>query len=415
MQRWVKFAKYLRQYGWEPVIFTVENGEYPVLDDSLIKEVPEDIEVIRQPIFEPFTWYKRFTGKDADKRVQLGVMAAARKGNWKERLALWIRSNVFIPDARMFWIRPATTFLKEYLAEHPVDALVTTGPPHSAHLIGLRLKEALGLPWLADFRDPWTKIYYFDDLTLTAWAKKQHERLEKAVLHAADQVVVVGRGMQHDFQADHDIRAAVVTNGFDRSDFKEMAPASRTDAFTLVHTGSLLSIYQLQGLWQAIHRQREKGGLKRLEIHFYGKVEGGVMEEIARYNFADKVTLHGYVSHQEVTAIQQRAGILLLALEIKTPVLTGKFFEYLGSGRPVLAIGSSVSNFEVKGIVEETQCGAFLETDDNSGIEQYLVDSYRQFESGSPLGNSRADITAYTREALTGKMAGLLDALRKAP
>ena len=183
VQRWLKMSKYLPDYDWQPVIYTTENAEYPIIDPSLEKDVPTDMEVIRRPIHEPYNFYKKFLGIKKEETVKMGfIHEKEKKKGWKVNFSLWIRGNLFIPDARCGWVKPSVKYLKEYLKEHPVDAIISTGPPHSMHLIAMKLKEELGIPWIADFRDPWTEIDYYNDLHLTRCADRKHHRLEREVL-----------------------------------------------------------------------------------------------------------------------------------------------------------------------------------------------------------------------------------------
>ena len=177
VQRWLKMSKYLPENGWQPVIYTPEDGEFPIIDTSLEKDVCPEAEVVKRPIVEPYTLYKRFVGMRAEEKVKVGFTdESGKQKGWKARLSMWIRGNLFIPDARCWWIRPSVRFLLKYLKDNPVDAIISTGPPHSMHLIALRLKAKLGLPWIADFRDPWTDIDFYNELRLTQWADCKHHR-----------------------------------------------------------------------------------------------------------------------------------------------------------------------------------------------------------------------------------------------
>ena len=173
VQRWLKFSKYLRDFGWEPVIYTPENPESPDVDKSLLKDIPPGIEVIKKQIWEPYDAYKRFIGQKKDEKIQAGFLSEKKRNPLFENISVWIRGNFFIPDARRFWIKPSIRFLIKYLAAHPVNAIVSTGPPHSMHLIALGLKKKLNIPWLADFRDPWTTIDFYHQLHLTRQADKK--------------------------------------------------------------------------------------------------------------------------------------------------------------------------------------------------------------------------------------------------
>ena len=217
VQRWVKFSKYLPEQGWQPVIFTPENPEQLARDESLLRDVPACAEVIKRRIVEPYGIYRRLTGGRQGQEVN---PVNAQKKNWKQRLSLWVRGNCFVPDPRISWVRPSVRFLKKYLAEHPVDAVVTTGPPHSVHLIGRGLKRALGLHWIADFRDPWTEMFYYKHLGLGPAADRRHHRLEQSVLDEADTVISVSPPVRDDFQAKTKTPVVLITNGFDEDDFR---------------------------------------------------------------------------------------------------------------------------------------------------------------------------------------------------
>ncbi len=202
VQRWLKMAKYLPQHGWQPVIYTPSDPEVITADPGLEQEIPALVEVIKRPIIEPYTLYKRLTGRRKDDKVHLGFLKEEGKKSWREELAVWIRGNMFVPDARVWWVHPSVKFLEGYLRDHPVDAIVSTGPPHSMHLIALGLKKKFPqLRWIADWRDPWTNIDFYDQLKLTAWADRKHHRLEKEVITHADVNVVVGWTMAEELKA----------------------------------------------------------------------------------------------------------------------------------------------------------------------------------------------------------------------
>jgi hypothetical protein len=200
VQRWLKFVKYLREFGWEPIVYTPENPEAPATDTSLLKDIPANITVIKQPIWEPYNLYKGFIGQKKEEKINAGFLSEKKKPGLAEKIAVWIRGNWFIPDARRFWIKPSVKFLSEHLRGNPVDVIVSTGPPHSMHLIALKLKKKLNIPWLADFRDPWTTIDFYDKLMLTKSSDKKHKGLELEVLKNADKVVTVSWNWSKDFK-----------------------------------------------------------------------------------------------------------------------------------------------------------------------------------------------------------------------
>ncbi|MEX1382275.1 MAG: glycosyl transferase family 1, partial [Lutibacter sp.] len=183
VQRWLKFVKYFRDFDIEPVVYTVENPKYPILDESLVKDIPKGIEVLKQPIFEPNNLLSFFGKKKTESAGFLNP-----NPSFFEKILQYIRANYFIPDARKFWIKPSVNYLKKYISKNNIDAIITTGPPHSMHLIGLKLKKQLGINWIADFRDPWTEIDYFHQLPLSKKAINKHHFLEQEVLLNADKV-----------------------------------------------------------------------------------------------------------------------------------------------------------------------------------------------------------------------------------
>src|SRR5574344_1022978 len=240
VQRWLKFTKYLPQYGWEPVIYTPENPELNSVDTELEKEVPQSVQIIRKKIVEPYALYKALTGKKGNNKIQANIIAD-NSGSSMQKLSVFIRGNLFIPDPRCWWIRPSVRFLKNYLKQHPVDAIISTGPPHSMHLIAQKVSKATGIKWIADFRDPWTQIFYFKHLNLSSLAQNKHRRLELSVLKEADSVVVVSPQMKRDFETLSGREIELVTNGYDSADFEATATEVQMPLapgkFCLVHTG----------------------------------------------------------------------------------------------------------------------------------------------------------------------------------
>ena len=248
MQRWVKFAKHLPSFGWQPVIYTPQNPEMPATDHSLEAEIPDIAEVLKTHISEPYSIYHKLAGKKAEgKGAGLNPINFQRK-SLKQRLALWIRSNFFVPDPRRSWVQPSVRYLRKYLKSHPVDAIITTGPPHSMHLIGLGLRKKLNTPWVADFRDPWTKMFYFKHLGLGKSALKKHLALEQAVLDGADAVISVSPLVKEDFEAATTTPVHLITNGYDEDDFAAVLPRramSIRDAFFAKKT--VLPVSQCEG------------------------------------------------------------------------------------------------------------------------------------------------------------------------
>lgn len=344
VQRWLKMAKYLPQFGWQPVVYTPSNPEVITADPTLEKEVPPVVEVVKRPIIEPYAFYKRLTGRKADEKVHLGFLKEEKKQSWREDLAVWIRGNAFVPDARVWWVRPSVKFLTNYLHAHPVDAIVSTGPPHSMHLIALGLKKKFpSLRWVADWRDPWTNIDFYHQLKLTGWADRKHHRLEREVVRMADANVAVGWTMAEELKTLGSRSTHVITNGYDPADVPS-PPEPTDEAYSLVHVGSMTATRDVPQVWQALERlcSSDADFAARLRIRFIGAVDHGVLSSLEKHGLDKKVERMGSVDHAEAMHAMQRARVLLLSVNDTANakgVLTSKVFEYLSVGRPILGVG----------------------------------------------------------------------------
>ena len=451
VQRWVKFAKYLPEMGWEPVVYTPSNPEVPALDESLAAEV-DGVEIIRTRIFEPYGLYAKLFRREKAAAPEVNTVDAGKR-SLAGRIALWLRGNLFIPDPKCLWVRPSVRYLEKYLREHPVDAIVSTGPPHTMHLIARALARKTGLPWVADFRDPWTKVFYFKHLSLTACARRRHEKLEKQVLDDASLVVAVSPMVQDEFRAMTSTPVALVTNGYDEADYvrqegacraetsMEGAPASHEAvafcgeerAFTLVHTGLFARDGIPTVLWEVL---AEKCAVvadfhQKLRIVLVGKTDREVLESLSAAGLQDQVTDWGYQPHPTAVARQLEASVLLLPLR-KEPeykaVLPGKLFEYLGSGRPILGIGAPDGAMarilqDLTDSVSDGASGAIdvgytvCDWEDKAAMAAYIDKAWGAFcgrtgsdePSDAPGRRSpHPDVSRYSRRSTAAAMARLL-------
>ncbi|MDQ3191464.1 MAG: glycosyl transferase family 1 [Bacteroidota bacterium] len=410
VQRWLKFVKYLREFNWEPVVYTAENGEIPSVDHSLAKDIPLGITVLKQPVWEPYDLYKRFTGVKKEEKVNAGFLSETEKPKLAQKVAVWIRGNFFIPDARRFWIKPSVKYLKDYLKENPVDAIVSTGPPHSMHLIALELKKHSNLPWLADFRDPWTNIDYYDQLMLSKMADMKHKSLEKKVIETADVLVTVGTTMKEEFLALGASEVEVITNGFDEEDLQQ-SEITLDEKFSLAHIGSLVSTRNPESLWRVLKSLISKSDEFKndLEIKLVGKVDFEAINSLKKYNLYSYLNKKEYVPHDDVIKIQQESQVLLLLLNNTRNVkgiLTGKFFEYLASKRPILCIGPKDS--EVAEILIQTQAGEIAGFEDETKLEEIILDYYQKYKQKN-LFSSSTGIEKYSRKNLTFELSTVLN------
>ena len=412
VQRWLKMSKYLPENGWQPVIYTAENAEYPVEDPSLEKDVCPEAEVIRRPIVEPYNFYKKFLGLKKEQKVKAGFIdETGKQKGWKERLSVWIRGNFFIPDARCWWVKPSVRYLKNYLKDHPVDAIISTGPPHSMHLIAMKLKESLGLPWIADFRDPWTEIDYYSELHLTKRSDRKHHRLEHEVLTKADKVVTVAPDGAQRLEQLGAKDVVTIYNGFDRDD-NEQATVMPAEKFTITYLGVLSKIQSPDNLWQGLGEliKEQENFCKDLKINMIGQIDKTAVQAIQKNGLSDHVVFTSYIPHAQVAQVHRSSTLLLLLLMPDSEprakgLLTGKLFEYLASGRPILCIGPE--DGDAARIINETHAGTTVGFGDKEKIKEVIKDFYQSYLEGN-LPDNTTSIEKYSRKALTKEYAVLL-------
>lgn len=406
VQRWLKFVKYLPEFNIEPIVYIPENANYPLVDESLILEVSDSITVLKQPIKEPYK-LAGLLSKKSSKTISKGIIADNKKQSVIEKLMLYVRGNYFIPDARKSWVKPSVAFLSEYISKEKIDAIITTGPPHSLHLIGLQLKERLGVKWFADFRDPWTTIGYHKQLKLTEKSQQKHKDLEKQVLNTADQIIVTSSVTKKEFQNLTSKPIEVITNGYDKESVGVVALDSE---FSIAHIGSLLSKRNPKLLWKILGElvKENQGFSNDFKLKFIGAVSEGVLKSISNNNLSDYVNKVGYVSHKEAIGSQFKSQVLLL-IEIDSEetkcIIPGKLFEYMVSNRPIISIGPKGS--DVEKIIKETNTGNYFYYEDYESLKSIILTHYKAFQNKT-LQSHPIGLQKYHRKALTQSLSKLL-------
>lgn len=406
VQRWLKFVKYLKDFNIEPIVYIPENPSYPTVDESLIDEIPKDITIIKHPIKEPYKTAAKVS-VNTTKTISKGIIPDRKKQSIIEKLLLFIRGNFFIPDARKNWIKPSVSFLSNYIETHHINTIITTGPPHSMHIIGLNLKQNFNLKWITDFRDPWTTIGYHKKLKLLRFARLKHKKLEAKVLNNADHIIVTSPTTKNEFKAITRKPITVITNGYDVNNVNEITLDTK---FSFAHIGTLLSDRNPELLWQVLGDivRDDKVFQSQFQLNLVGSVGKEVLMSIDRHNLSQFVNLVGYVSHDEAIRYQKQSQVLLL-IEIDSEdtkcIIPGKLFEYMVSGRPILALGPKDS--DVEHIIQSTNTGDYFGYSDYDNLKHKILEHFNAFRHHN-LQSHAIGLQQYSRKELTKKLAELI-------
>jgi glycosyltransferase involved in cell wall biosynthesis len=403
VQRWLKFSKYLPSFGWEPVILTVdpEYASYPAIDNTLENDIPEGVRVYKTKATDYFRLYK----KDKSKIPSAGFANSDNSG-FMTKVMRFIRGNFFIPDPRKGWNKYAFARACEIIESEKIDHVITTSPPHSTQLIGLKLKKRFrGIKWIADLRDPWTDIYYYSMFYHTSLARSIDRNLEIKVLNSADRIITVGKSLKEHFSLKSvglSDKTEVITNGFDEDDFSVIGNAGK-GVFTISYIGTLSEAYPLEGFLNAVARLRQNG--KKIRLRFVGSVSRGRKNLILSANSPEDVEFINYVDHSGAIRFMKESSALLLIIPehlSSKSILTGKLFEYIASGNPVICLGPP--DGDAAGILTSSGTGKTFNYNDISSITEFLD----LLENGN-FSSLKTNIKAFSRRALTGDLVKLLN------
>lgn len=405
----------MRGFGWEPIVFTAEDAHYPSIDPGNEKDIPQDMTILRQKIWEPYHIYKFITRQKKDANVNNVFYVKDKNLGFFHKLSVWIRSNFFIPDARSLWIKPSVKYLLKYLKDNPVDAIFSDGPPHSNTRIATLIKQKTGIPWLADFQDPWTQIDYYNLLHLTKWGDRKHHRLEQEAFKAADKITIVSPTWREDLMELGAKNISVIPWGFDPDDYKNISvPIDKK--FTITHLGIMGYDRNPTTLFKVLGEMcRDIPGFANdLELKLVGQVDYSVVETFTKVKIEQQVNLVGSVTREDALKMTCSSNVLLLLLNQQPNAkgrIPGKLFEYMASRRPIFVQGPV--NSDSAGIVAQTKSGVVAEYDDHQQIKSYLSKFYQQFKSGELSQALPGDISDYSIKNLTQKIAGLLNEIVK--
>ena len=406
VQRWLKFVKYLPNFNVEPIVYVPENPNYPIIDETLLDEIPNNITILRQPIKEPYK-LAGFLSKKESKRISKGIIHQPKRQSLVEKLLLYIRGNFFIPDARKNWVKPSVEYLSKYIQENNIETIITTGPPHSLHLIGMQLKQKLGVKWLADFRDPWTTIGYHNQLKLSKKSATKHKQLEKEVLLNADEIITTSFTTSKEFQSIINKHVITITNGYDD---QKKSSVELDKKFTCSHIGSLLSQRNPEVLWKVFQEliNENEDFKNNFQLNLIGVVSEDVLNSIYKHQLKEYVNLIGYVSHQDAVSYQKQSQVLLL-IEIDSKdtkcIIPGKLFEYMVSERPIIAIGPKGADVET--IIKQTNTGNYFTYNDYESLKNLFLNHFKAFKDGN-LHTQPIGLQKYHRKQLTKQLSELI-------
>jgi hypothetical protein len=413
VQRWLKFVKYLVRAGWQPFVFTPENPSFTIEDKSLQKDVPDSVEVIRFPIWEPYQLFFKLSSLSGNKTPQQADFISTGKKSFFQKVSSWIRGNFFIPDARVFWVKPSVEYLTDFIARNNIEKIITTGPPHSIHLIGLRLKKLNpSLKWIADFRDPWSEWDLLDTLSLTSLARKRHVILERKVITTADRVITIAPYHVNRLEVLSRRKVDLITNGFDVDDFRQVVH-TRTEKFTIRHIGIVDELRDPKPVMQAIKELcvSDSDFASNVLIEFIGKVNSSFKNFVKEDDQLSAITKFvDQIPHEQLLKLYGETDLQLLVLAhtaIAPGNLPGKFFEYLASGKPILGIGPEAG--DAAEILKQVHAGVIRDRGDSEGIKSELIEYYKKWKNGD--AKVTGDIQVYSRHNLTNKLISILNSM----
>lgn len=409
--RCLKLAKYLRSFGWEPIIYTTKDADYPYFDENNEKDIPEGIQVLKQPIMEPFGLFKKLTGRKKGTPLN-NIVHVRDKQTIIDKLGIWVRGNFFIPDARCLWIKPSVKYLKEYLKENPVDAILTDGPPHTNTAIGLHVAKETGIPWLADFQDPWTQVDYYKLFKVSSWAHKKHSKLEQEVFKTANKITIASPTWGKELEEIGAKDVSVWYYGYDEDDFSSLLP-KQDEKFSICHAGLLGFDRNPENLLIALAELCEEvdGFKDKLSLKMIGQLDFEVLNKIETLGLNNNLNSLGTVSRARVLEEISNAWVLLLPINKADNAkgrIPGKLYEYLRVQRPILCLGPN--NGDVAKIIGETESGKNFEYDDKQGIKNWVREQFVLFSNGR-FGNGKGHdvIVKYSNKKQSEKIARYLD------
>ena len=404
VQRWLKFIKYLPGFGWEPTVITTKNGDYPSIDQSLLEEIPGNIKIIRTKTPTFGSLFHKLNKKTSE--IPYGSLETSSADSMIKKISIWLRLNFVIPDARKIWNNHAFKAAREELLSNKYDYIVTTGPPHSTHLIVLKLKQNFKVKWLADFRDPWTKMGYLRNVRRWKITEKSDQKLEKNVIKKCDILLAAHQKILADFGNEEKMH--LLTNGFDHEDFEKISKEKRSDYFNINYFGTIAREANPLPVLRAVDLLN-KDGSKNIRLNFWGNMDQKVQVELQKEDKNGLIRFHSYTTHKETVRLMVNSSVLLLTIN-NVPnnkgIIPGKIFEYIGSQVPILGIGPE--DGETAKILVETESGKMFSYRKIEKMKEYLQSIYDKWKNDEDISRSK-NFLQYSRKNLTKKLVSIIE------
>ncbi len=394
----LKMIKFLPESGWQPSVLTVEEDTFSSKDDSLLNDIDKNLEVIKADSFEPFNIYKKFTGRQKDEQLIASETISTINKSLTHRISIWIRMNLFIPDARAGWYYPAVKKGSAYLDKGNVDAIISIGPPHTTHLVGMKLSKKFSIPHIPVFIDPWVDIVYYKNFKRSKPTVALDNYLEKRVLQTSKSAVFVTKTMRNDYIKKYPFlnnKSHVLYWGYDEEDFKDIRSEIPGNEETILHAGNIFDFQNTPEFWKQVKSEINNG--RKLKIKFIGTVSPGIKQTIENTGLNSYTEYLGFLPYNEMLKELSKASYLLVCATEPRHV-PGKLFEYLRTGKPIIAFGND--NEEVKHILEETNSGMMF---------RYSQNAKEFFEKAKCIKTNQLKVKTYERRIISQRLAEIME------
>ncbi len=397
----LKIMKHLPKYGWQPSVLTVEEDTFSQQDETLSEDISPELKVIRAKSYEPFNIYKKFIGKKKDDQLVTSETISKSNRSLSHRISIWLRMNLFIPDARVGWYFPAVKAARKLIKDEKIDAIVSVGPPHSTHLIGKKISKKLNIPHVPVFIDPWVDIIYYKDFKRSKITLSIDNHLEKTVLQNAKAIVFVTETMQKDYVKKYNFiegKSNVLYWGYNEEDFERIiVKKEQKEEKVLVHAGNIFSYQNPPNFWKQIKKENERGN--NIRIKFIGTVDPEIKKSITEEGLNEITEYCGFLPYNEMLKNISEADFLLVCASEPRHV-PGKLFEYLRTGNPIIAFGNN--NEEVKQILENSNAGTMFNYDESG--EEFFA-NYKNLKADPSY------VVKFDRKRISEELSKILDAI----